>query len=454
MEDLLPILWVVLGIVLLMILTVKVKLNSILSLLIVAILVAFLEGMDGAAITETITNGLSSTWGGLALIVILGAVLGQLMTDSGGSKKIADTVIEKFGVKYLQWGLIIIGLIFGLAMFYEVAFMILAPLILSIAREAKLPYMKLIIPAIAAATMSHSIFPPQPGPVALVDAYGADIGQVYILGLIMIIPTVICAGIILPKFLKGIDDLPLPTTGIGASPVKESDVKLGNEKEAYSIPSFRMSVFVPLIPAIFMIGSTIFSTVLPKENGFVKVFSFLGDSNISMLIAVLVATYIFGIHTGRTLTDVGESISTAIKGIANVIVVIGAGGVFKQVIIDAGVGQHIANAIAGVNISPLILAWLITVIMRLATGQGAVSAITAAAIVGPLMLQFDVNPALMVLATAAGSNTMTLPNDASFWLFKETFNLSMGQTFKTWGLLELVNSLVGLAIVLIMSLFI
>jgi high-affinity gluconate transporter len=181
------------------------------------------------------------------------------------------------------------------------------------------------------------------------------------------------------------------------------------------------------------------------------VFSFLGSPNISLLLAVLIAVYVFGVRAGRTVAEASESITVAIKGISTVVLIIGAGGVFKEVIINAGVGQHIAAAVTGLSISPLILAWIITVIIRWATGQGAVSAITAAGIVGPLIPVFHVDPTLMMLATAAGSNTITMPNDAAFWLMKETFNLSIGQTFKTWGLLELVNSVVGLGMVLLLS---
>ncbi|MCI1821636.1 MAG: gluconate permease, partial [Megasphaera sp.] len=187
------------------------------------------------------------------------------------------------------------------------------------------------------------------------------------------------------------------------------------------------------------------------ENTLVHVFSFLGSPNISLLLAVLIAVYVFGVRAGRTVAEASESITVAIKGISTVVLIIGAGGVFKEVIINAGVGQHIAAAVTGLSISPLILAWIITVIIRWATGQGAVSAITAAGIVGPLIPVFHVDPTLMMLATAAGSNTITMPNDAAFWLMKETFNLSIGQTFKTWGLLELVNSVVGLGMVLLLS---
>lgn len=224
--------------------------------------------------------------------------------------------------------------------------------------------------------------------------------------------------------------------------------------EKLKVPSFGVSLLIPLLPAILMISHTLAAAALPADNLLVKLLNFLGSPIISLFLALMVAIYVFGIRAGRTFSEASNSISSAIKGIAVVVMIIGAGGVFKEVIISAGVGDHIAAAVKGVNLNPLILAWIITAIIRWATGQGAVSAITAAGLVSPLLGVYDIDPVLLMLACAAGSNTITMPNDAAFWLMKETFNLSMAQTFKTWGLLELVNSLVGLGIVLILSLFI
>lgn len=444
MEHWLPVLWVVVAIAMLLFLTVKVKLHSMITLLLMAIFVAFMEGMDAGTLVKTISKGAGSTLGGVGLIVVLGAALGQLMTDCGASKKIADTIVKHCGVRTLKWGVLIVGVIFGISMFFEVAFMVVVPLVVSIAKEAKVPYMFLIIPVLAAVAQAHSIFPPQPGPVALVDAFGADSGMVYLLGLVVVIPSIICAGIVLPKFLKGIDTYAEPKLG------NLSEVAVGQ----YKLPPFLVCLIIPLLPAIFMIGNTIVEATAGKGTALATAFGFFGSPNVSLLTAVLVAIYVFGIRAGRTVDETSTSITNAIKGISTVVLIIGAGGVFKQVIVDAGVGQHIAAAVTGLSISPLILAWIITVIIRWATGQGAVSAITAAGIVAPLIPVFHMDPTLLMLATAAGSNTITMPNDAAFWMMKETFNLSMGQTFKTWGLLELTNSVVGLAIVLVLSLVI
>lgn len=443
MEHWIPVLWVGLAIVLLLVLTIKFKLHSFLALLIVGMLVAFLEGMPLDSLVSAISKGAGNTLAGVGLIVILGAALGQLMTDCGASKKVADVILQTCGTKYLKWGLLFIGSIFGTAMFFEVGFIIMMPLVIGIAKEAKIPYMALVIPSLAALAQAHSLLPPQPGPVALMTSLGADSGLVYMFGLVVLIPSTICAGIILPRFLGDLNAYKMPTIG-------------GFEETDYSkfkTPSFGVSLLIPLLPAILMISHTLAEAALPKEHIVVYTLAFLGSPIISLFLAVLVALYVFGVRAGRTIAEASDSISKAIKGIAVVVLIIGAGGVFKEIIISAGVGQHIAEAVKGVDINPLILAWIITAIIRWATGQGAVSAITAAGLVSPLLGVYDIDPVLLMLACAAGSNTITMPNDAAFWLMKETFNLSMAQTFKTWGLLELINSVVGLIVVLILTLF-
>lgn len=443
MEHWIPVLYVVIAIVFLLFLTIKIKLHSMLALLLVAVFVAFAEGMELGPMTKAITKGAGNTLGGVGLVIILGAALGQLMTDCGASKKIADTVVAHCGKKYLQFGLLAVGTVFGIAMFFEVAFMIVVPLVISIAREAKIPYMFLIVPVLAAVAQAHSLFPPQPGPTALMNAFNVDSGSIYLLGMVVLIPSIIAAGVVLPRFYKNIDEFPEPKLG------NIAEIDGGN----YRLPNFLVCLLVPLIPAILMISTTIGDVLFPMDSKGMEVLNFLGSPNISLLIAVFVALYVFGIRAGRTVEEASNSVTQAIKSISTVVLIIAAGGVFKEIIIEAGVGQHIAAAVTGMSVNPLILAWFITAVIRWATGQGAVSAITAAGIVAPLIPIFDVNPTLLLLATAAGSNTITLPNDAAFWMMKETFNLSMVQTFKTWGLLELINSVVGLVMVLILSMF-
>lgn len=440
--DYLPIIWVALGVGLLLYLNIVVKLNSVLALLIVAILVGVLNGLSLTDVVTSVKTGFGSTLGSLAIIIGMGAVLGKLMVDSGAAQRVASTLLKKFGAKNVEWAILIVGAIFGISVFYEVAFIILAPLVISIAIEAKMPYLRLGITMVAAATMAHSIFPPQPGPTALVEAYGADMGMVYLLGIVVAVPAIIAAGIILPRVLKNLD-LPIPPL-----------LKKSEEVDLDKAPGFGISLLIPLLPAIIITGATIYNMIFDKESAVGQFINFLGSAEISMILAVLIAIYVFGIRLGRTMKEVMNSFSGAIEGIAMIIFIVGSGGAFKQIILDTGIGDLIAGVMQNTSINPLIMAWLITAVIRIATGTGVVSAITAAGIVGPLIHTFDVNPVLMVLATAAGSNTITHVNDASFWLFKEYFNLSIKDTFETWGLLLFTTSIVGLCVVLILDIFI
>ncbi|MGA4507887.1 gluconate permease GntP [Propionibacteriaceae bacterium G1746] len=452
---------VVLGIGLMLLLNMKWKINAMLALLLGALTIGFLEmlgtgtgllppaevPMTAQGVLKTITNGFGSTLGSLAIIVVFGAVIGRLMVESGAAAQIAHTMIQKFGIGKVKIAMVLTGTVFGLAMFYEVAFIIMAPLIVAVAVEAKMPFMKLAIPAVAATTTAHSLFVPQPGPVALVDAFNADTGMVYIIGIIVAIPTVYVTGWILPKFLGNLDY---------ATPM---NLKPEDELPEDQRPSFGISLFVPLIPAIIMIAATVANIWLDEDGKIYDWVNFIGSSPVAITIAMIAAFYFFGIRPGRSIDWVMTEFEHAVKAIAMVVLIIGAGGALKQTIIDTGIGDYIGEIMSAGSLSPYLMAWLITVLIRLATGQGVVSAMTAAGIIGSAVMTNGVmdpgvNAALLVIATAAGSNTLTHINDASFWLFKGYFDLSVKDTLKTWGLLELSNSLVGLAVVMLLSIFI
>lgn len=458
----LHILFVVLGIGLMLLLNIKWKINAMLALLLAALFIGFAEMIafpdqpftpEGEPLTpltllnDVILGGFGSTLGSLAIIVVFGAVIGKLMVDSGAAAQIAETLIARFGVGGVKIAMVIAGTVFGLAMFYEVAFIVLAPLVVAVAKEAGIPFMRIAIPAVAATTTAHSLFPPQAGPVALVDAFGADTGMVYIFGVIVAIPTVYVSGWILPKFLGNLD-YPTPAILSSSEPVPVEER-----------PSFAISMLVPLTPAFIMIGATIANIWLTQGSTAYNLVNFFGSSPIAVSIAMVMAFYFFGIRPGRGIDWTMKTFEGAVKAIAMVVLIIGAGGALKQVIIDTGIGDYIGSLMSAGSVSPYIMAWLITVLIRLATGQGVVSAMTAAGIIagalgsGPDLVAAGINPALLVLATASGSNTLTHINDASFWLFKGYFDLSVKDTLKTWGLFQLSNSLVGLGMVLLLALF-
>lgn len=457
----LHIVWIVAGIGVMLWLNMRHRVNAMLALLVAALLIGVLEMISLAAgwipgdqltlasLLDTIATGFGGTLGSLAIIVVFGAVIGKLMVDSGAADQIASTLIDRLGLRWVKVSLVVCGTVFGLAMFYEVAFIVLAPLIIAVAHQAKMPFMKLAIPAVAATTTAHSLFVPQPGPVALVDAYGADTGMTYIYGIPIAIVTVAVTGWVLPRFLANLD---YATPAI---------MRASEEVAPEDRPSFGVSLLTPLIPAILMIAATIANLWLTEGTLAHDVVNFIGSSPVAITIAMIAAFLLFGTGRGKDMGWVMERFEEAVKAIAMVVLIIGAGGALKQVIIDTGIGDFIGGLMTGVNANPYVMAWLITVLIRLATGQGVVSAMTAAGIIAAAVvdpatgqLAGDLDPALLVMATAAGSNTLTHINDASFWLFKGYFDLSVKDTLKTWGLLQLCNSLVGLGMVLLLSLFV
>jgi len=440
MTPFLSLFWVLAGIAILVVLNLKYKFHNVFSLLIAGMFVAIMVGIPSDKIVGVVQMGIGSIMGHLALIIIFGAIIGKFMTESGASQQIADTVIRHCGTRFLSTGLMFIGVIFGIAMFYEVAFLIAMPLVMNIAKKADIPYMKLVIPTVVGATMGHSLFPPQPGPVALISAFNADIVQVYLYGVVVIIPALFCAGVLLPRFLPGISRIPLNSM---IKPIKE----LASE----DLPSFRISILIPLIPAVLMILASVVKPLAGDGAELTRVFKLLGSAEVSMLFATLAAMWFLGVKRGMTSEGITEHVTNSISQISNVLFVISAGGILKQVIIDSDVGDSIVQLMSHVPFSPFIIAWLITAVIRILTGQGAVAAITSAGIMAPMIEAFHLNPALMVLAVACGSNTITLMYDGGFLLFKETFGISMKDTFKTWGLLELINSVVGLGMVILIS---
>lgn len=426
-----------------LILMIILKLNGVLSLVIVALAVGLMEGIPLNKVVTSMGNGIGSTLGSLALVLGFGAVLGKLMADSGAAQRIADTLIEKFGKKRIQWAMMLTGLIAGLAMFYEIGFVVLIPLAFSVAVAADVPPLYVGVPMAAALSVTHGFLPPHPGPTAIAGIYKADIGQTLLLGLVIAIPTVIVAGPLFAKFLE-----------------KQGMMKKGRPNKVFQtekiadedMPGFGVSVFTGLVPVLLMAISAVASMTLSKNSGLRIFCNFLGDPSIAMLISVLVAIFTCGLTRKKKITDVMKTMAESISSIAMILLIIGAGGGFKQVLVDSGVGHYLAGIMQTAHLSPLFLAWLIAAILRIALGSATVAGMTAAGIVAPMIgAAAGANPALLVLATGAGSLIFSHVNDPGFWMFKEYFNLSIPETIKSWSVLETIISVMGLAGVMILS---
>ncbi|WP_179031073.1 GntP family permease [Paenibacillus kribbensis] len=447
-----PLVVVAIGILALLVLIMGFKLNTFISLIIVSFGVALALGMPLEEIVKTIEAGLGGTLGHLALIFGLGAMLGKLIADSGGAQRIAMTLVNKFGEKNIQWAVVAASFIIGVALFFEVGLVLLIPIVFAISKELKVSILYLGISMIAALSVTHGFLPPHPGPTVIAREYGANLGEVLLYGFIIAIPTVILAGPVFTKLAKKLVPASFTKTGNIAS--------LGEQKvfKSEETPGFGISVFTAMLPVILMSIATIITllqkTMGVEDNSFLAAIRFIGDASTSMLISLLVAVYTMGIARKIPIKNVMASCTTAITHIGMMLLIIGGGGAFKQVLINGGVGDYVAELFNGTTLSPILLAWIIAAILRISLGSATVAALTTAGLVIPMLGQTDVNLALVVLATGAGSLIASHVNDAGFWMFKEYFGLSMKETFATWTLLETIISVAGLGFILVLSLFV
>ncbi|QIZ06616.1 gluconate permease [Priestia megaterium] len=447
-----PLVIVAIGIIALLILIMGLKLNTFVSLIIVSFGVALALGMKLDDVVTTIEAGLGGTLGHLALIFGLGAMLGRLIADSGGAQRIAMTLVNKFGEKNIQWAVVVSSFIIGIALFFEVGLVLLIPIVFAISRQLKVSILYLGIPMATALSVTHGFLPPHPGPTVIAGEYGANLGEVLLYGIIISIPTAIIAGPLFTKLAKKLVPASFTKTGNIASLGEQKTFKLEDT------PSFGISVFTAMLPVILMSIATII-TLLQKTMGFedntaLAIIRFIGGASTAMLISLLVAIYTMGLARKIPIKEVMDSCSTAILHIGMMLLIIGGGGAFKQVLINGGVGDYVAELFKGTSLSPILLAWIIAAILRIALGSATVAALTTAGLVIPMLGQTDVNLALVVLATGAGSLIASHVNDAGFWMFKEYFGLSMKETFATWTLLETIISVCGLAFILLLSLFV
>ena len=451
-QEIWPLLSVAIAIIVLLILIMKLQLNTFVALVITAMVTGILLGMPFDKIVATIETGMGGTLGHIALIFGLGAMLGKLLADGGGATQIADTLIAKLGKKYVQWAMVIASFIIGIALFFEVGLVLLIPLVFTIAKRMNVSQLKIGMPMVTALSVTHGFLPPHPGPVVIAKELGANIGEVLLYGFIVAIPVTIIAG---PVFAKIAPRL-TPTAF-----QREGDISsLGATKsfKDEELPSFGLSTFTALLPVLLMLFATLWQLISGHEgkahNTLESMIYFIGSAGTAMLIAVVFAVFSMGIRRGIPTKQVMNTLTQAIYPIGMMLLIIGAGGAFKQVLIDGGVGGAIEKIFTDVNISPILLAWLVAAILRLALGSATVAAISTTGIVLPLLQTADVNLALVALAIGAGSIFCSHVNDAGFWMFKEYFGLTVKETFLTWSLIETMISVSGLVLVLFISLFV
>lgn len=472
-----PLLIVGIGILILLVLISKFKLNAFIALLITSFAVGLLSSMNPLDILDSVLKGVGETMGKIVLILAFGAMLGKILEESGAAHTITFRMTEFMGLKNIQYALLITGFLVGLPMMYNASFLVLIPLIFTFANTTKLPTIWLALPLCAALSVAHCFLPPHPAPTYVSFIYEANVNKVLLYGLVPMVPACLIGGIWLSRFTKKITVTPpeglfqerhfekgeLPGLGIsvfcavtpiilmllgaltdvifGPPPAQAELTKLGIE----SVTGFYQHIFT---------GKGFSNQAAHLVSGILTFFKFMSDANIALFMAVIVAILTLGLRKGRKMDDVMNSSAKSIGAIAMIVLIIAAGGAFSQVLKDSHVIEYIRSISGSIQMNPLLMAFLISSVFRLAVGSATVATLTTAPIMLPIAQQTGASPELMVLATGAGSVMWSHFNDSGFWMFKEYFGLSIKQTFQTWTVMESTVGLVGIVSVLIMSIFI
>jgi H+/gluconate symporter-like permease len=472
-----PLLIVGIGILILLLLISKFKINAFLALLITSFAVGLFSSMNLMDILDSILKGIGDTMGKIVLILAFGAMLGKILEESGAAHTITYRMTEFMGLKNIQYALLITGFLVGLPMMYNASFLVLIPLIFTFATTTKLPTIWLALPLCSALSVAHCFLPPHPAPTYVSFIYEADVNKVLLYGLIPMIPACLIGGVWLSRFTKKID----------VSPPKELFTERQFEKG--ELPGLGISILCAVTPIILMLlgaladllfgpppakaeltrlgieNITGFYQYIFTEKGFspetanlysgvLKFFKFMSDANIALFMAVIVAVFTLGLRKGRSMDDVMNSSAKSIGAISMIVLIIAGGGAFSQVLKDSHVIEYIRSISDSIQMNPLLMAFIIASVFRLAVGSATVSTLTTAPIMLPIAQQTGTSPELMVLATGAGSVMWSHFNDSGFWMFKEYFGLSVKQTFQTWTVMESLVGVVGIITVLAMSLFI
>ncbi len=438
-----PLLLCLVAILLLILLVVYFKIDTFISFLIVSIGLAIACGMDIHKISSAITKGIGNTLGPLVIILGFGAMLGKLVADSGAAQQVTTSLTKVFGIKYMQWGMALAGLIIGIPLFYTAGFIVVVPLIFAVAYTTRLPLLYIGIPMLAALSVAHGFLPPHPSPTAIAEQLHADMSKTLIYGIILAIPTIALAGPLFAKTLRKYN--PPPANNI--LQIKQLPVT--------KLPGLITSLLTALMPVILLAFTAILLNYVSPLTFFGKIMQFIGDPNIAMLLSVLIAVYFLGVKQGNKIPAIMKQLEEAFKSISVILLIIAGSGIFMQVMSDGGVSIYIGQILKDMQLSPLILGWLIAAIIRVCIGSATVAGLTTVGIMLPIIgINQHIPPELMVLSIGAGSLMFSHVNDGGFWLFKEYFNLTIKETFLTWTIMETIVSITGLIGVLILNHFV
>jgi GntP family gluconate:H+ symporter len=434
---------VVVSIALLLILITVFRVNPFVSLIISALFMGIASGMSLSDVIDAIKQGMGNTLGFIAIVLALGTMLGKMMAESGGAERIAKTLIDRFGQKNVHWAMMFVAFIVGIPVFFQVGFVLLIPLVFTIAMETGMSLVTIGIPLVAGLSIVHGLVPPHPAAMAAVDTYKADVGLTILYSIIVGLPTAIIAG-------------PLYGKWIGSRIHKKVPEAIGEQlvtKDKKELPGFFNTVFTILLPVLLMLVATFAQINLDKESQLRKILVFIGDPIVSLLIATVYSFFSLGFAQGMNKDKILKFTNDCLAPTATILLVIGAGGAFNKVLIESGVGKAIEALAKDLSLSPLILAWLIAALIRVATGSATVAMMTSAGIVAPIAHAVPgTSSELLVLATGAGSLILSHVNDSGFWLIKEYFGMSVKETLQTWTVMETILSVVALIFILLLDL--
>ena len=439
----------VISIVLLLALVMRFKIHAFVSLLIVSGIVGLGAGMSFTEVLTSIENGMGDILGFIAVIVGLGSIIGKLLEVSGGAETLARTIVSTFGTERTSWGLMLTGFIISIPVFLDVGFIILVPIVYALSRKSGKSTLFYAIPLLAGLAVTHSFIPPTPGPTAVADIIDVSLGWVIIFGFIAGIPAAILAG---PVFGKYIADK------IDVSPPDFSEVSKTEEVSIEQKWDFYIILLVILLPLLLIVNATIFDTleseeVITAELFWVDLIQFIGHPFTALTIATLLAAYFLGFKKGFTGKEVLKFSDDALAPAGLIILVTGAGGVFKQILIDSGVGEALAETMLAYNVAPIVLAYLLAVVIRVTQGSATVAMITSAGMVSPMLAGFSLSSpekALIVIAIAAGASILSHVNDSGFWLVNKYLGLTEKQTLRSWTIMETIVSVTGFLVALIL----
>jgi GntP family gluconate:H+ symporter len=425
------------SVIALIVLIAIVKLNPVITLLVTALGLAIVAGMPLPSIVHSFEAGLGGTLGHIAVIIALGTMLGKMMAESGAADQIAHTLIRVFGEKNVPWAMVVIALIVGLPAFFEVAFVLLVPVLFTVARRTNTSLVMAGLPMVAGLSVVHGLVPPHPAAMLAVTTYHADVGRTILYGLLIGLPTAIIAG---PLYAKLIAPHVVLST---ENPMAD---QLTTRDPSHGLPGFWISVFTILFPVLLMLTGSWADVFTAQGTSANNVLHLIGNDDMALLIGVLFSFLTLGVMRGFSRDTVLRFSTECLGPTAAITLLVGAGGGFGRILQDSGVSAAIIAVALKSHIPLLLLAWSLAAALRLATGSATVALATAANIVAPIALHSSgVHPELLAIATGAGSLIFSHVNDGGFWLIKEYFNMSVIQTIKTWSVCETIISVTALA---------